>query len=271
MEDLQQEIVDKDEKLKQKEEISLKLSNSSLFDELANAQSENRKTQLEAKIEILEKKVKNAEIQKMKRTNMMNKLKSLHDQNQESLLELQKKVEIWSKTKPMEKCRFGSNCKFDHSFVYHKVNNHRITSKFSCCKCGENFKAKNNLAIHLINHEELKMGTDPEEISEKHLFKEHIAKEFEDCEKVSENTSTDKSSNDQTSNEENTSTNLSPFDRISRGSSKTESENGEICSSSENPSISSGGNVIDQLIRLVLGCDHVYKCLCNSLILVSYQ
>ena len=110
MEDLQQEIVDKDEKLKQKEEISLKLSNSSLFDELSNAQSENRKTQLEAKIEILEKKVKNAEIQKMKRTNMMSKLKSLHDQNQESLLELQKKVEILSKTKPMEKCSFGSNC-----------------------------------------------------------------------------------------------------------------------------------------------------------------
>ena len=94
MEDLQQEIVDKDEKLKQKEEISLKSSNSSLFDELANAQSENRKTQLEAKIEILEKKVKNAEIQKMKRTNMMSKLKSLHDQNQESLLELQKKLKF---------------------------------------------------------------------------------------------------------------------------------------------------------------------------------
>ena len=56
MEDLQQEIIDKEDKLKQKEEISLKSSNSSLFDELANAQSENKKTQLEAKIEILEKK-----------------------------------------------------------------------------------------------------------------------------------------------------------------------------------------------------------------------
>ena len=67
MEDLQQEIIDKEDKLKQKEEISLKSSNSSLFDELANAQSENKKTQLEAKIEILEKKVKNAEIQKMTR------------------------------------------------------------------------------------------------------------------------------------------------------------------------------------------------------------
>ena len=145
-----------------------------------------------------------------------------------------------SKTKPTEKCRFGSNCwrkfcKFDHSFVYHKVNNHDATSKYSCCKCGETFKAKNNLATHLINHEVLQIEKEPAEPIDENFENEHENSKFNDREKSLSNKSTDESSDDQISSE----------------GSKTGSESGEISSSStsssENPSISSGGNVIDQL------------------------
>ena len=114
------------------------------------------------------------------------------------------------------RCKFGNFCirrfcKFDHSFVYRKVNN--PTSEFSCDECDEDFKSKCELKDHMKSqHEAMNLG----------VLLERESNDKETFSSVQEDLDAHKSSEESfsiTSLEE---------------SLETESESGEVCISSEN-------------------------------------
>ena len=158
-------------------------------------------------------------------------------QNLEMLKELEKKLQMLRKNNVISECRFGINCirkfcKFDHSFIFRKVNNQTFHE-------GENtFATKENLANHTGKHKEHGMKKQPE-IGLNRI--ENAPQEEENV--ASEDLSIDDNLKQNIK--------LSEHFFVDEGdeNSTTETESGEseeISQSSEKLSISSGGNVTDQ-------------------------
>ena len=236
IEDLKEEIGEKDVRLVELQtkitskdiiEETIKATQTSLSEEIAQAESERIKMDLQHQVDLKEKELSKSKISAQKRIGLFKKMESLQNSNQERILKLEEKIKLIGMKIP--RCKFGNFCirrfcKFDHSFVYRKVNN--PTSEFSCDECDEDLKSKCELKDHMKSqHEAMNLG----------VLLERESNDKETFSSVQEDLDAHKSSEESfsiTSLEE---------------SLETESESGEVCISSEYLSISSGGNVIVQL------------------------
>ena len=243
--DLNEELSEKDvrfielqDKITSKEKISeaIQSTQTSLFDEIVRADSEQINVELQTEVDVLKKEIVKSKIQAQKRSAMLQNLEFLQSLNQEKLLKLEETIRLCVKRKLIPKCKYGvfckrKFCKFDHSFVFRKVN--KPASEISCFECGQNMKTNENLKDHMkLKHEPAIQESD----------------HADDVNRAINKTMKDEDSNefDSNNNSEN-SLCSSSLEESSDTDSQTESESGEVGQSSENLSISTGGNVTDQL------------------------
>ena len=164
--DLKEEISEKDVKLadlttqidiKKNKDDEMKSTQTSLFEELVGAESDQIKKDLLDKVENLENKLLAEERNSQRRRAMYEKLKILESENKDNLEMLEKKIRKVVNLKELSKCRYGVECRrkfchFDHSFVFKKVNKHQCLN-FPCHKCCKVFKTQHAFAHHMEEHE----------------------------------------------------------------------------------------------------------------------
>ena len=115
--------------------------------------------------------------------------------------------------------------------MFRKVN--KPASEISCFECGQNMKTNENLKDHIkLKHEPAIQESD----------------HADDVNRAINKTMKDEDSNEfDSNNKSENSLCSSSLEESSDTDSQTESESGEVGQSSENLSISTGGNVTDQL------------------------
>ena len=150
--DLKEEISEKDANLddltakitSKKINDEMKSTQTSLFEELASAASDQIRKDLQDKVDNLEEKLLAEARSSQRRREMFEKLKILESENKDNLSKLENKIRKVANLKELSKCRYGGECRrkfchFDHSFVFKKVNKHQSLI-FPCHKCCKVFK-----------------------------------------------------------------------------------------------------------------------------------
>ena len=141
IEDLKEEIGEKDVRLVELQtkitskdiiEETIKATQTSLSEEIAQAESERIKRDLQDQVDLKETELSKSKISAQKRIGLFKNMESLQNSNQDRILKLEEKIKLFGNEIP--RCKFGNFVKirffkFDHSFVYKKVN--KPTSKFS--------------------------------------------------------------------------------------------------------------------------------------------
>ena len=173
--DLKEEIIEKDVKLaelntkidRKKNIDEMKSTQTSLFEELAGAESDQIKKDLQDKNDNLENKLLVEARHSQRRRAMYAKLNILESENKYQLEKLEKKIRKVANVKDLSKCRYGAECirkfcHFDHSFVFKKVNKHQSLS-FPCRKCHKVFKTQHSFAHHMEDHETIESDSQKDE------------------------------------------------------------------------------------------------------------
>ena len=224
--DLQEELRAKDAKinelLEKNNEAAMKSTQTSLFEELANAESDKNLKQMQERIGDLEKKLMDSHAKSKVRMKMVEKMKFFEESNRDNLEHLEKKIKMLSNAKKFSKCRFGVKCrrkfcKFDHSFVFRKINT-KPSPDLPCTKCEIHFETEGKLTEHLVNHEHEQFG-DGNNIDES-VESSSRHEESEDSDQVE---IIDDKSNDSTGEYSD-----SCSTGVSDNETQTESENGEV-------------------------------------------
>ena len=144
---------------------NLKSSSSSLADELNNVDLQKENKNLENEVAVLKGKMLKIKEYEKKRIEQHEKLEKLSKQK---VKELEHLTISLKRIKPKEKprCRFewkckrGAFCKFDHSYLYRKVNSHLLNSAVLmpitpieqlCEVCGNIFVSLEDLQAHIEN------------------------------------------------------------------------------------------------------------------------
>ena len=224
--DLKEVLGTKDAKIKElldkNDEVTIKSTQTSLLEELNNAESEIKHDKLKERIGDLEKKLKDSDAKSKVRMKMIEKMKLLEQSNKDNLEMIETKIRMLANSKKLSKCRFGVECyrkfcQFDHSFVYRKVNT-KQSLNFSCNKCDFHLKTEGELADHLgkHEHEQLSNGKDLDESEEA----SSRLKDDEDPDKVDIIDDELSDSHEESS--------ISSNSEVSDIETQTESENGEV-------------------------------------------
>ena len=136
---------------------------------------------LQHKVDVMEKEVNTFKASAQNRNGLLKKMESLQTLNQEKILKLDEKIKLRKIEIP--RCRFGSFCirifrKFDHSFVYCKVNNQ--TSGFSCNEFGKDLKTKIELNDHMkFKHEPTNLRIQIERECQDEMIEEGNVEDFD--------------------------------------------------------------------------------------------
>ena len=117
IEDLKEEIGEKDARLVELQtkitskdiiEETIKATQTSLSEEIAQAESEQIKMELHHQVDVMEKELRKSKISAQKRIGLFKKMESLQNSNQERILKLEEKIKLIGMKIP--RCKFGKFC-----------------------------------------------------------------------------------------------------------------------------------------------------------------